>query len=168
MRLAEHIDDPVFRRDGTSSVGAPAWSSPTDDLTGPMFSVLARVSRKTGELLERVRYRPYGEARHQWGHDVDGDGDADPADESIVTTASGLSAVIGNANYDVDADLDRDGDVDAVDEEAWSATGNKAAHATGTISEADAVVGWSGYLAAMAANTYHIRNRVRAANADIL
>jgi len=32
MRLAEHIDDPVFRRDGTNSVGTPAWSIPTYDI----------------------------------------------------------------------------------------------------------------------------------------
>jgi len=124
-----------------------------------MFSVLARVNGKTGKLLERVRYRPYGEARHQWGHDVDGDGDADSADQSIVQTASAASAVIGDANYDVDADLDRDGDVDTADEAAWSAKGSKTAMADGAISDTDAVIGWSGYISADVTGMYHVRHR---------
>ena len=64
--LADNNDDSVFQREGLNSLGSPQWSSSTYTLTGPMFSV-QRMSGKAGKLLERVRYRPYGEARHQWG-----------------------------------------------------------------------------------------------------
>jgi len=134
------------------------WDNPVYNLTGPMFSVLARVHGTTGQLLERVRYRPYGEARHQWGHDVDGDGDADSADEDVITVDAWMTS-IGDVGYDVDADLDRDGDVDAADEAAWSGEGSQAALAEGALSDTDAVVGWSGYLGDVQIGMWHVRHR---------
>lgn len=142
-----YIDDSVFRREGTWNISNVAWGTPIYDLTGPMFSVLARMSEKTGALKERVRYRAYGEARHQWGHDVDGDGDADSTDSGLIATAAAASmpsAVIGTTNYFVDADLDRDGIIDAADMATWSAIGSEGHLALGDISSSENVVGRNG------------------------
>jgi imidazolonepropionase-like amidohydrolase len=60
-----------------------------------------------------VSYTPYGEARHHWSKDVDGDGDIDATDETLVSIASGSS--IHQSGYNVDADVDRNGAVDSND-----------------------------------------------------
>jgi len=154
-----YIDDSVFQREGTNSSGSPVWDNPTYNLTGPMFSVLARMNGKTGQLLERVRYRPYGEARHQWGHDVDGDGDADSADEDVITVDAWLAS-IGDVGYDVDADLDRDGDVDSADETAWGAIDSEFPLADGVHSSIGAITSWSGTIMQEVDRVYSVRNRM--------
>jgi len=79
------------------------------DHLGSTVAVLDRDAK----LLERVRYDAYGHARHSWGNDVDGDGDADATDRSIVGTAQGKG--IADAGYIVDADINRDGVINSTD-----------------------------------------------------
>ncbi len=60
----------------------------------------------TGELIEQVRYSPYGVPFDLPAADADSDGDVDAADVTLIG---------GGGPYDVRRDADLDGDVDAAD-----------------------------------------------------
>ena len=60
----------------------------------------------TGELVEQVRYSPYGVPFGLPAADADSDGDVDEADVTLITSGG---------PYDVRRDVDLDGDVDAAD-----------------------------------------------------
>ena len=62
-----YIDDPVLRRDDPEAVGG-YWH-----VTDAQFSTMALLDNNA-DVYERVWYTPYGEARHHWGKDLDGDG----------------------------------------------------------------------------------------------
>ncbi len=109
-------------------------------LTDHQFSVVALIS-DSAALIERISYTPYGEARHQPNHDVDGDGDVDAADGTLATAAySGGNNLIYQSNYNPDADFDRDGDVDSNDTVLTGSTYYKAALPPGWLSSG----GWVG------------------------
>ena len=128
-------------------------------LTDAQFSTVAVVDQ-TGSLIERVGYTPYGEGRHHWPGDLDGDGAVTTGSNSDLTLfnqAAGSS--IGDANYNVDADLDRDGDVDNDDLALVSAT---TALRSGLISDPDGPdnpFGYDGYVFNAESLLYCVRFR---------
>ncbi len=141
-----YIDDLVLSREDGNADGDydDAGDSTRYALTDHQFSVIALIS-DTGTLLERVTYTPYGEARHQWREDVDGDGDVDSADR---TAASGGRGNIWQSSYNVDADVDRDGDVDSADLAQINTPSYKSALATAVLSAPGVgnVIGFCGYV----------------------
>ena|GEM_PF-6887477 len=103
-----YIDDAVLRREDANADGD--YIDPTDNewnyITDAQFSVIALVE-DTGTLVKRTDYTPYGEARHSFREDLDGDGAVDAADLTLFNASYGKS--IGDAAYNADADFDRDG-----------------------------------------------------------
>jgi len=155
---ARSIDDAVLRRvseDLTNDDPATTWERELFYLTDAIFSVAAVVNQRAA-LIERVRYSPYGRARHQRLGDVDGDGDTDGADEDLLLAASG--SVIGEAEYVADADLNRDGQIDATDSALLQNDWGPALPA-GQISAADNPIGYAGYVFNDECEIYTVRNR---------
>lgn len=155
-RIVQHvwglrfIDDLVLSREDANadgdyedSLGTTADST-RYALTDHQSTVIALIS-DTGTLLERVTYTPYGEARHQWRKDVDGDGDVDSADQTAASAGTGS---IWQSVYNVDADLDRDGDVDRTDTQQIGANSYMAALAPGVLSAPGVgnTIGFCGYV----------------------
>jgi RHS repeat-associated protein len=118
----------------------------------------------TAELAERITYSAYGEARHHWAADVDGDGDVDSADQSIISAlAAGKGTPIDNPAYRAEADLNRDGIIDGDDVTLAGTT--RGALGAGALSSAAVgnIVGYCGYLIndeIPGAGQYHVRHRV--------
>jgi len=125
--------------------------------TDALFSTVALLD-SDGDLLERVRYTPYGEARHWKAADLDGDGDVDDDDKDILWDAWGNSSDIADAAYNADADINRDGQVDAADDGVRLQSVG-AALPEGQISEVDNPIGYAGYVFSAADATYLVRNR---------
>jgi hypothetical protein len=65
-----------------------------DDPTDAEFSTAAIVDH-TAELAERITYSAYGEARHHWAADVDGDGAVTTADQTIIANLAGGKGIHG-------------------------------------------------------------------------
>jgi len=123
-----------------------------------MFNVVAVID-DAAKLVERVRYTPYGQARHSWKSDVDGDGDSDSADQSIISSVQ--NKTIDQAGYDADADINRSGKITLADSALYSA---KSALAAGSISDygagkPDSSVGYGGYLFNAEGMYYSVRHR---------
>jgi RHS repeat-associated protein len=149
-----YIDDLVLRRvnanyaGGTdtdySDTGDTAWEQ---YLADHQFSVVAAVNG-AGTLQFRLAYDAYGEARHSWAKDIDGDGDVDATDGSLASTAStsGLNR-IHQANYNADADWDRNGIVNSTDVAAFGSGSYASALPGGALAEnaSDLNVGFCGY-----------------------
>lgn len=76
-------------------------------------------------LERRVSYSPYGEARHHYYNDVDGDGDVDVNDYNTAIAANGKH--VYESGYNVDADFNRDGVVNSTDTAQLSSTFYKSA-----------------------------------------
>jgi len=125
--------------------------------TDALFSTVALLD-SDGDLLERVRYTPYGEARHWKAADLDGDGDVDDDDKDILWDAWGNSSDIADAAYNADADINRDGTVDGTDDGIRLFSIGPALPA-GQISEVDNPIGYAGYVFNAADATYLVRNR---------
>jgi len=135
-----YIDDIVLHRqdnnadgDYTDAASGGGGGSPRaadatyDHLTDAQFSTAAIID-ENAVVQERVTYSAYGIARHHWPPDVDGDGDADAADITIISTiASGGENEIGEDDYRAEADLNRDGEVDSTDTGIATAFGARAA-----------------------------------------
>ncbi|MFG0252355.1 MAG: RHS repeat-associated core domain-containing protein [Phycisphaerales bacterium JB038] len=124
---------------------------------------MVAVMNSDGSVAERVWYTPYGEARHFWGDDANGDFQTDTQD-AIDIYALGLSVGpdIADDQYIVEMDLDRDGDVDLNDMAQVGSA--KSALPAGWISDAgstslDNIVGYDGYLFIAASEQYHVRYR---------
>ncbi|MFG0257057.1 MAG: RHS repeat-associated core domain-containing protein [Phycisphaerales bacterium JB043] len=157
------IDDAIMRRMDVDN--DDVWEYEWFHATDAQFSTLALLD-DAGVVHERVRYTPYGEARHSWGNDVDGDGDADSTDRSIITNIT-TNNLIGQSNYRSEADLDRDGDVDSNDATVWDTPGATSALAFGVISDAndsyngspENAAGYAGYLFNPDEETYYVRYR---------
>ena len=98
-----YIDDPILRRDDPGGVGG-YWH-----ITDVQFGTMAMLDNNAA-VYERVWYTPYGQARHHWGQDFDGDRDFDGADTSALLNkiAGGSVPITDTANYDVQYDLNRD------------------------------------------------------------
>ncbi|HYE03247.1 MAG TPA: RHS repeat-associated core domain-containing protein [Phycisphaerales bacterium] len=146
-----YIDDAVCRRLDSGANGS--YENTYHYLTDVQFSVAAVVA-SNARLSERVRYTPYGVARHSWFDDSDGDGDTDAADKALIVTAN-----IGTTNYNVDADFNRDGAVNATDLAMWV---GKAALAAGDISDPagpGSAIGYCGYLFNREIQIYKVRFR---------
>src|SRR5690606_21073225 len=116
-----------------------------------------------GGVVERVRYTPYGQARHFWGDDVNGDLQTDFLDWlDLQNQAAQSEPYIGGDDYMVEMDLNRDGVIDGDD--ANLIGGGKSALPAGWISNAgsttlDNTVGYDGYLFLPASAQYHVRFR---------
>ena len=110
-------------------------------------------------LVERVTYDAYGQARHHYRSDIDGDGDVDRADATALSNS--LNKSIGDAAYNVDADIDRSGTVDTADQSILNADNPTTALAKGLISDpsVDNQIGWDGYVFNAETQQYHVRNR---------
>ena len=143
-------------RDNDSTV--TTWEDKWYYSTDVMFSAVA-MTNESGSLVERVRYTPYGQARHSWKDDVDGDGDADSADQSAMTASFNKS--IGETGYNADADVNRSGKVTLQDTLPFSA---KSALAAGSISDygagkPDSSIGYDGYVFNVEGMNYTVRHR---------
>ncbi len=145
---ARYIDDLVARRKDTdldsnyNESGEGTWYAITD----VQFSVVALID-KNAALVERNVYDAYGVAKHRYADDVDGDGDVDFADQSLVSGLAATAPDIGDPTYNADADINRDGIVDSSDTALVAPT--KAALPAGHISNkaiADNIVGFAGYI----------------------
>jgi len=113
-----YIDDAAIRGvspDLTNDGSGLTLEKSRDYATDALFSTVALLD-SDGDLLERVRYTPYGEARHWKAADLDGDGDVDNDDKDILWDAWGNSSDIADAAYNADADINRDGTVDGTDD----------------------------------------------------
>jgi len=109
-----------------------------------------------GSPLERVRYTPYGTARHSRPADIDGDGDTDSADQTFILNAWG--ATIGAAGYLCEADLNRDGVINSTDNTYYLNDLGPALPA-GRLSAVDNPVGFAGYLFNDDNALYTVRHR---------
>ena len=114
-------------------------------LTDHQFSVVALIS-SSGRLIERVSYDGYGTAQHHWMQDVDGDGDIDANDESLITNASGNA--IYQSGYNVDADFNRDGVINSTDTAEVTSSSYAAAIRAGWLSASNVgnTIGYCGYV----------------------
>jgi len=156
-----YIDDAVMRRessDRSNDSSGTTWEDKWYYCSDVMFSTVAVID-DAAKLVERVRYTPYGQARHSWKDDVDGDGDSDSTDQSLITSA--INKLMGGSGYNVDADINRSGLVTAADSALYSA---KSALAAGFISEygatnPDSTVGFDGYVFNVEGMNYTARPR---------
>ena len=66
-----YIDDPILRRGAPETVGG-YWH-----ITDVQFGTMAQLDNpdNNAKPYERVWYTPYGQARHTWGQDFNGDRD---------------------------------------------------------------------------------------------
>lgn len=156
---ARYIDDAVLRRVDTDLDG-------DEDqrfyyVTDAQFSVRALLDDASPpNLVERVSYTAYGEARHSWRGDINGDGATTLTDRNFIGSRLGDS--IGNADYDPDCDMDRSGTIDMTDYNMWIADGFKSALPPGWISDpagTDSRVGYCGYLFNTGGASYTVRFR---------
>ena len=104
-----YLDDLIAHREDpdTDAVYEETWYHMTDAI----FSTVA-ILDNTGALVERVTNDSYGDPRHHFFNDVDGDGDGDSSDLTTIQNLDG--DVITDATYNVAADIDRDGDIDTI------------------------------------------------------
>jgi hypothetical protein len=102
-----YIDDIVLLRGTAGQITRTYYQ-----LTDAQFSTVALVS-SSAVVTERVTYSAYGEARHHWLADVDGDGAVTQDDRDIIWALQGKT--IADAEYRSEADLNRDGVIDNTD-----------------------------------------------------
>ncbi|MBL0922107.1 MAG: hypothetical protein IBJ10_08265 [Phycisphaerales bacterium] len=144
--------------DGRFYGGQEGWYA----LTDRMYSVIG-VADLAGDIVERVRYSPYGEARHEWGSDLNGDGAVNSTDLFSVFLASFGSSYGDTSSpvYNPDCDLDQDGDVDSSDQALFLSQYTAAALAAGNVSSPSVrnLVGYDGYLYDEAVGMHHVRHR---------
>jgi YD repeat-containing protein len=113
-----YIDDAVVRRtnddltDDGSGVTYDDWYYYCTDVN---FSPLA-VLDDTALLVNRVRYRPYGLARHQYPGDLNEDGTVSSGEVTAITGAGTIAITSGS--YDPNMDIDRNGLVDGTNDGA--------------------------------------------------
>lgn len=157
-----YIDDAVLRRTDTNQDYDYADTGERTDylLTDPQFSVVAVVD-DTGALQERIAYSAYGEARHHFPGDMDGDGDTDSTDSMWFTNLNHLKD-IDESGYNPDGDLNRDGKVDSADISIYSGWTNRAALAKGQVSDPagpGSPIGYDGYVFNAETKLYTVRFR---------
>ncbi len=172
-----YIDDIVLHRKDVNNDGDYVDTGLREGtwyhLTDAQFSTVC-ITDAAAAVEERVSYDAYGEARHHWFGDVNGDGaitltGAGSDKQIIIDIYSGMSPNNTIDKWDpntytnpyrAEADLDRDGDVDATD--AAFLTTAKSAKAKGVLSDAagpDNVIGWDGYVYNAEIAMYTVRFR---------
>jgi RHS repeat-associated protein len=160
-----YIDELVLRRTNAN------WNGGTDSdftdstdteweqyLHDHQFSVVAGVNR-VGTLTFRVAYDAYGEARHSWARDIDGDGDVDGDDYNIANAAR--TKEIEDPGYNADADWNRDGEVTSTDVAAFGSTHHAGAIPAGLVAPrtSELTVGFCGYRFNPEIGAYTVRFR---------
>ncbi|MFO0894520.1 MAG: RHS repeat-associated core domain-containing protein [Phycisphaerales bacterium] len=156
-----YIDDCILHRadlnnDGDySDTNEGTWYH----LTDAMFSTVALVDL-AGAVTERVTYDSYGQARHHFGADIDGNGAVDGADLGAVTGLWGKT--VADATYRSEADLNRDGTIDGGD--MGIVLNYRSALPTGQLSDTtaggpDNSIGWDGYVFNATTADYLVRHR---------
>lgn len=153
-----YVDDAVMRRTDKTANGSYLDSGDRTDyyITDTQFSPVALIDQ-SAKLVERVTYSAYGVPTFRWPGDVDGDGDADATDKTLITLTSGGG--IGVTGYKADYDINRDGSVNSTDANLCVA---HAALAAGLISDPsgpDSPIGFSGYVFTSEARLYCVRHR---------
>ena len=146
-----YIDDAILHRIDDDGPGPGGYDRTYYHLTDVQFSTRAIVDA-AANLVERVSYTAYGEARHHRMADLIGDGDVGIVDDL---------ALLGNwGNYGV-GDLDRDGTVGIVDFLAERADWGVALQPRGLISASsvDNQIGYDGYVFNAETQQYHVRHR---------
>lgn len=134
--------------------------------TDRLFSVIGMIDPSVAPIIERVRYTPYGVARHEAMGDVDGDGDVDFAGDLNPVLSGYSSTYTTGTGYTPDVDFDQDGDVDFVDLNAATFRGalpegfisDPVAFSSGVAAPGN-TVGYSGYLFDPAVGLYCVRHR---------
>ena len=160
---AQYIDDIIARRVDTNPASLDGYEQTWFHLTDVQFSTVGIID-EDAVIAERVTYTAYGQARHHWLADVDGDGDHDTADRDLVSSLRGKS--IGDAGYRAEADLDRNGVINNTDlaivNQSFGPQYGRAALPEGVLSSADVgnTIGYCGYVFDREVETYFIRNRV--------
>ncbi len=107
----------------------------------------------SGDLVEQIRYSPYGTPFGLPGGDTDSDGDCDATDVTQIQTWIDAPA------YDVRGDIELDGDVDATDKSIVQASYQSLTLGRGKLSSFGSKRGWAGYSKAVAADWFDARNR---------
>lgn len=157
-----YIDDSVAKRldrdaDGVwDDAECSVWYRATDS----QFSVVAMID-EGGDMYERIEYDAYGNARHRYYGDVNGDGIYDVND---LITANGTTN-INSTNYHADIDTDFDGTYQSDEVNAYS-SGPSTALPDGWISDPtstvgpDNSIGYAGYVHNPEREDYSVRFRV--------
>ncbi|RNC81191.1 MAG: hypothetical protein ED559_05160 [Phycisphaera sp.] len=156
------IDDACYRRIDANADGDYLDSTDSHwyllrDIQGNVVAVVD----ETGALHERVHYNPWGQARHSWPGDFDGDGDVDATDGGYYTALT-LPVAITSTSYNADLDLDFDGDIDLNDQTLFNTAGYKSALPAGSVSDRagpDNPFGYASYLHRPETNLYLARHR---------
>jgi RHS repeat-associated protein len=114
---------------------------------------------RVGTLTFRVAYDAYGEARHSWARDIDGDGDVDSDDYNIANAAR--TKEIHETGYNADADWNRDGEVTSTDVAAFGSTHHAGAIPAGLVAPrtSELTVGFCGYRFNPEIGAYTVRFR---------
>lgn len=140
-----YIDDCVANRVKPAS-GEPRlyWH-----LTDVQFSTVA-ITDSTAMVAERVTYDAYGNARHRYPFDLNGDGAYTGADLSFIYGNLGSEAYIGDESYMPDLDVDRNGyNAFESEESAYIPSAYLPALTDGQISDPSGamnVIGYDGYM----------------------
>jgi RHS repeat-associated protein len=133
-----YIDDIIMRRQDDGNDGT--WNDTWYHLTDTLFSTVAIIDM-SANLIERVSYDAYGNARHHRMSDLNGDGATTTADRNFLRNTNWGDYGVG--------DLNRDGIVDSadlalLDHDTGGAlpAGQLSAGASGT----DNIIGYAGYI----------------------
>lgn len=113
-----YIDDAVLRRtndDLTDDGSGVTYDGSFYYCTDVNFSPLA-VLDEDAHLVNRVRYRPYGLARHQYPGDLDEDGEVTSGEVTAIAGAGTIAITSGS--YDPNMDIDRNGTVSGTNDGA--------------------------------------------------
>ena len=114
-----YIDDAVAKRVDRDTGGADGDWIDSDatywyQLTDTQFSV-GVVLDQEGNVYERIDYDAYGQARHRYGGDANGDGIPSVNPFANDFNLNGGDNLIDETNYHVDLDVDCDGVFDTTD-----------------------------------------------------
>jgi len=134
-------------RDSTGAIGADGDffnAAGFYFLCDRKYDVIA-VLRDNGaaSLIERVRYTPYGVARHEPASDMDGDGSVSSTE--LLAILPLLGTPFTSPNYNPDLDVDRDGQINTSDYLAVLAN-FAAGVAEGKVSTVHNIIAYSGYV----------------------
>ncbi len=155
-----YVDDCILHREDNDVNGT--YDDMWYHLTDVQFSTVAIVDDSAADLIERITYDAYGEARHHYMADWDGSGGVTQTEiNQIDTVAGGANHAIGQANYNPDMDIDRNGDVQTADYTIANTEGTHAALAKGLITQSsvDSQIGYDSYVFNAETRQYLARNR---------